>query len=85
MKDNNKFKRVDGDEMAEKVWSFILGYYTDIGYMPTLQEIADNFNRQRTEPHSRQWAHYYVAKLVKAMKIKYADGKTRGIELINKL
>jgi hypothetical protein len=68
---------------AENVYGYILGYYTDNEYMPTLQEIAGRFTNRRTGDHyTRAWAKLCVDELVRQGKVKVEPRKRRGIVLI---
>ncbi len=67
-------------KVAEGVWAYILGYYTDNGYMPTLGEIADNFSKNGST-YSKEWARLCLKELQKQGRIKITPGKQRGITL----
>ncbi|MCH7541555.1 hypothetical protein IH981_02125 [Patescibacteria group bacterium] len=67
--------RIPISKVALDVWAYILGYYTDNGYMPTLSEIATNFNR------TSEWARLCLKELEKQGKIKITPRKHRGILL----
>lgn len=74
-------KRVPIQETAKKVFAFILGYYGDYEYMPTLSEIAEHFST-RDKKYSRQWADYCLKELVREYKIKVVSRKHRGIKIV---
>ncbi len=61
-----------------KVWAYLLGYYNDNEFMPTLQEISDNAIDRKL---SRQGAKYILLQLEKDGKIKLEPSKIRGISL----
>lgn len=65
--------------IADDVWAYILGYYTDHKYMPTLTEISLNFEKK-----SKSWASNCLEELERQGKIKIDRYKHRGIELITK-
>ena len=70
---------------VENVYGYLLGYFTDNGYMPTLQEIAGRFTNPRTgDCYTRAWAKQCIDELVRQGKIKVEPRKRRGITLIEK-
>jgi len=61
-----------------QAWIYLLKYYNDWGFMPTLQEIADNaFDKRKT----REGARYILQQLERDGKIKVESNKNRGIRL----
>jgi len=66
---------------AKEVWIYILGYYGDYDYMPTLDEIAKNFSTDG-KAFSKEWARLCLKELEKQKKIKVEPRKHRGITLI---
>ena len=72
-----KFKK-----RKRQLWAYLLGYYVDWDYMPTLQEIADNaFTPNKL---TREGARYILKGLEKDGMVKINPTKKRGIELITK-
>jgi len=63
---------------AQEVWAYLLGYFEDNNFMPTLQEIGDRFGK------SRQWADQVVAELERQGHIKTDPRKLRGITIAPK-
>ena len=72
--------RLPLSKVAEDVWAYILGYYTDNGYMPTLGEIAGNFTKDGNT-YSKEWARLCLKELQKQGRIKITPRKHRGITL----
>ena len=65
-----------------RAWIYLLSYYNDWGFMPTLQEIANNaFGRRMT----REGARYVLRQLERDGKIKVEPGKNRGIRLASEI
>jgi len=60
---------------ALDVWSYLLGYFEDNGYMPTLFEIAQRFDI------CREWARQLVLELERQGKVKVVPNKHRNIVL----
>ena len=71
-----KTQRLPIQKVVQDVWAYILGYYQDNGYMPTLEEIGREFDK------TKQWADLCLAELEKQGKIKVIPNKHRGIQLI---
>ena len=73
--------RIPFSKVALDVYAYILGYYTDNGYMPTCPEIATKFS---TPEHSytKEWARFVLKELARQKKIKINKYKHRGIQLI---
>lgn len=61
-------------ERGEKVWTYILGYFSDKNYSPTRQEIADavGFNH-------RNEATECINNMIKKGWIRVVPGKARNI------
>jgi len=75
MSRKEKFKK-----RKRELWVYLLGYYVDNNYMPTLQEIAENaFGEVKL---TREGARYILKGLEKDGRIKINARKRRGIELI---
>lgn len=72
--------RLPISKVAEDVWAYILGYYQDEGYMPTLGEIADNAGKDGIT-YSKEWARLCLKELQKQGRIEIDPGKHRGIKL----
>lgn len=68
--------RTTGVAIAANVHKFVLDYYKQHGFMPTLTEISDNWK------HPKQWAFKYLRVLQEQKKIKLVPRQHRGIELI---
>lgn len=68
--------RPAGAAIAADVHKFILTYYKQHGFMPTLTEISDNWK------HPKQWAFKYLRVLEAKGKIKLVARQHRGIVLI---
>lgn len=66
---------------AQKVWEFLLHYYAEYSYMPTLREIADHFSVDGSK-YSHEWARYCLRELERQGRIKVEFQKMRGIKLI---
>ncbi len=73
--------RLPFSKVVEKVWLYLLGYYSKKGYMPTLEEIAEEFST-RTHSYTKEWARFCLKELQAQKKIKVLRYKHRGIELI---
>ena len=72
-----KFKK-----RKRQLWAYLLGYYVDWDFMPTLQEISENaFKGVKL---TREGARYVLKGLEKDGRIKIIEKKRRGIELITK-
>ena len=72
------------NKFANKIYIYILGYYNDNDYFPTLQEIANNFTNKNTgETYTKEWARQMCNELVKQGKITIDKRKWRGIRLTN--
>jgi len=70
----NKMKKNE-----RRAWIYLLAYHSDWGFMPTLQEIADNaFERKMT----REGARYILKQLEKDGKIEIEPNKNRGIRIL---
>ena len=67
-------------KIAQDVYTFVLTYRDDNGYMPTLGEIAANFTRNG-DTYSKEWARLCLKELEKQGKIKVEPRKHRGILL----
>ena len=73
-----KKKMVSGEERKSDIWAFILGYWEDRKYTPTLNEIGWYFGK------SRQWAQYFVKQLEADGKVKVVPHRIRGIVVLVK-
>ena len=63
-----------------QLWAYLLGYYVDWDYMPTLQEIAENaFGEVKL---TKEGSRYLLKALEKEGKIRINPKKRRGIELV---
>lgn len=70
------------EKRKRQCWVYLLGYYVDWNFMPTLREIATNaFGENKLSYEGAR----YILRLLKADgKIDIIPGKRRGIELITK-
>ena len=72
-----KFKKRE-----RQLWAYLLGYYVDWDFMPTLKEISENaFGGVKL---TREGARYILKGLETDGRIKIIKRKRRGIELITK-
>lgn len=62
----------------QRVWIYLLEYYNDNNFMPTLDEISRNAFDNKL---SRQGAKYLLHRLEKDGKIKVEPKRMRGISL----
>jgi len=76
--------RMPYSKTADEVWSFLLGYFEDNGYMPTYQEIADNLMKVRKTYYTKQGVRLILLKMEREGRIKLNRYKLRSIELITK-
>ena len=68
------------EKRKRQLWVYLLGYYVDWNFMPTLREMADNaFGEDKL---SYEGARYILRLLEKDGRIKINPRKRRGIELI---
>ena len=75
MSRKEKFKK-----RKRELWAYLLGYYVDWDFMPTLQEIADNaFGKVKL---TREGARYILLGLEKDGRIEIIPNKKRGIKLL---
>ena len=70
--------------MPNEIWGYLLGYFEDNKFMPTLEEIAIYFNNINGTNHGREWARHHLKQLVKDGRVRIDKHKTRGIKLIIK-
>lgn len=83
MENPKKRTRVPISKVAEQVYGYLLGYYTDNGYFPTHGEIANHFTNPATsERYTSAWASYCLKELEKQGRIRLSENKHRGIELL---
>lgn len=73
-------KREPISKVVEDVREYILGYYTQHEYMPTLAEIAGHFSKNG-KTYSREWARLCLKELERQGKIEVVPRKHRGILL----
>ena len=74
-------KKAPIERTAKEMWVYLLGYFTDNEFMPTLKEIADHFSTEGRH-YTTEWARYVLAVLVRQKRIKIVKYKNRGIRLI---
>ena len=67
---------------ASIIYPYLLGYFQDNGFMPTLSEIATFIKQKTGIGVSRQMVVNYLREIEKQGKIKVAPGKLRGIILL---
>lgn len=68
-------------KVAEGVWTYVLGYYKDNGYMPTIKEIGDHAGEDGVI-RSKEWARLCLLELQKQGRLEVTPGKHRGIKLM---
>ena len=69
------------EKRKRQLWVYLLDYYIDWNFFPTLREMAENAFRE--DKLSYEGARYILKLLESDGKIKIIPKKRRGIELLN--
>jgi len=70
-----RMHRIPKKAIARNVLAYLLTYFEENGFMPTLFEISERFN------YTREWARLMVQELERQGRVVVEPHKPRGIKL----